>query len=123
MAVLLIDNSRTLTLRTDNSAVSTKPERTRTSEASVTSTSPASRRGRCTSSRRSQGLPSGVRYVRSGKCRPTGAAAAMPSTHATFAHVGRSDWVAGEMPGAGRTGVLVGHRAGIVSKRCRPRNR
>ena len=38
MAVLLIDNSRTLTLRTDNSAVSTKPERTRTSEASVTST-------------------------------------------------------------------------------------
>jgi hypothetical protein len=28
-----------------------------------------------------------VRYVPSGKCRPTGAAAAMPSTHATFAHV------------------------------------
>jgi hypothetical protein len=28
-----------------------------------------------------------VRYVRSGKCGPTGAAAAMPSTHAKFAHV------------------------------------
>ena len=84
---VLIDNSRTPKLRTDNSAVSTKPERTRTSEASVTSTSPASRRGRYTSSRRSQGLPSGVRYVRSGKYRPTGAAAAMPSTHAKFAHV------------------------------------
>lgn len=87
LPVVLIDNSRTPKLRTDNFAVSTKPERTRTSEASVTSTSPASRRGSCTSSRHSQGLPSGVRYVRSGKCRPTGAAAAMPSTHAKFAHV------------------------------------
>jgi hypothetical protein len=28
-----------------------------------------------------------VRYVRSGKCRPTGAAAAMPSRQAKFAHV------------------------------------
>jgi len=48
---------------------------------------------------------SAVRPV--GKVQADGAAAAMPSTHATFAHVGRSDWVAGEMPGAGRTGVLV----------------